>query len=265
MPDTSPAPSSDARYDDIGRGYRTRRRPDPRWESAIHAAIGNAGTVLNVGAGTGSYEPTDRPVIALEPSRVMIGQRAPTTAPVVQGVAGALPFADGTFDTALAVLTVHHWPDPALGLAELQRVSRRQVVVTWDAEVASERMWFLADYLPVIGEREAGLATLRTIQQLLGDTTTHPLPVPFDCTDGFFGAYWRRPEAFLDPDVRRSISALALLDEPTVQAAVTRLRADLHSGRWHDRHQDLLTRTDLDLGYRIVVADSRGQTPTLVG
>jgi hypothetical protein len=152
---------------------------------------------------------------------------------------------------------VHHWPDPARGLAELQRVSRRQVIVTWDPELFAERMWLVAEYLPEVFEREATLATEATVVRLLGATETQVLSVPFDCTDGVLGAYWRRPEAFLDPVVRLAISSIALLDQDTVDRAIAQLDEDLQCGAWHDRHQDLLDETELDLGYRLVVAESR--------
>ncbi len=249
--------SSGPTYDEIGVGYRAKRKPDPRWAAQIHSALGDARTVLNVGAGAGSYELTDRSVIALERSRIMIDQRSPAAAPAAQGTADRLPFRDKQFEAALAVLTVHHWPDPAHGLAELQRVSNRQVIVTWNPEVFAERMWLVSEYLPEVVMREATLATEVTIVELLGATDSRVLPVPFDCTDGFFGAYWRRPEAFLDPDVRRAISGIALLEPEKVERAIAQLEEDLRSGTWQQRHQDLLDATELDLGYRLVVAESR--------
>jgi ubiquinone/menaquinone biosynthesis C-methylase UbiE len=250
------ADSIGRRYDKIGVGYGANRTPDARWEMLIHAALGDARTILNVGAGTGSYEPRDRSVIALEPSQTMIDQRPPSAAPAVRGTAEGLPFRDNSFDAALAIFTVHHWPDPARGLAELQRVSRRQVVVTWDPELFAKRMWLVAEYLPEIYEHEAALATEDTVVRHLGSTQTQVLPVPFDCTDGVLGAYWRRPEAFLDPAVRLASSGIALLDQEVVERAIAQLGEDLHRGTWHDRHQDLLDETELDLGYRLVIAQS---------
>ncbi len=197
-------------YDRIGMGYAGRRRPDPRWAASVQEALGGARTVVNVGAGAGSYEPTGR-VVAVEPSARMIAQRPPG-ATVVRAVAEYLPFPDDAFDAALAVLTVHHWSNPAQGLRELQRVApRRQVVVTWDPKVFAEQFWFVRDYIPEAAERERRLATLAQVREVL-DGVTVELPVPADCTDGFFGAYWRRPEAFLDPETRRAISGLALLE-----------------------------------------------------
>jgi SAM-dependent methyltransferase len=240
-------------YDGIGTEYSTHRVPDARWERQIADAIGDARTVVNVGAGTGSYEPRRAGTVALEPSSVMISQRPIGAAPVVQGRAESLPFSDDAFDVALAILTVHHWHDAGAGLAELGRVSIRQVVVTWDPE-RYRRFWLPRDYLPEIYEREARLATLGTIVAELRDPRVTTLPVPADCTDGFGGAYWRRPEAYLDPRVRSAISGIALLDREVVDAAVARLRDDLASGRWHDRNADLASLDSLDLGYRLVVA-----------
>jgi SAM-dependent methyltransferase len=184
----------------------------------------------------------------------MIPQPAAGAAPVVQGVAGVLPFADASFDAAVAILTVHHWPDAALGLAEMQRVARRQVVVSWEPELFAERFWLVREYLPAEAD---GLVTGRRIAEHLQDVETIPLPVPHDCTDGVFGAYWRRPEAYLDPSVRASISGLALLDAQVVEPAMARLAADLRSGAWRRRHADLLELSEIDLGYCVIVGTSR--------
>lgn len=240
-------------YDTIGVDYTLNRRPDPRWAAAIHRALGEATTILNVGAGAGSYEPDDRSVMALEPSRRMISQRPALSAPVVQGVAGALPFPDESFDVALAVLTVHHWPDASAGLAEMRRVASRQVVVTWEPELFAERFWLVQDYLPA--ETPDDLVAGRRIADQLRNVETIPLLVPHDCTDGVFGAYWRRPEAYLDASVRASISGLALADPETVGAAMLRLEADLRSGAWERKHGGLRAMDELDLGYCVLVAE----------
>ena len=239
-------------YDQIGVGYSLNRQPDPRWATIIHRALGDARTVLNVGAGAGSYEPHDRAVIALEPSRQMIAQRSNAT-PVVQGVAGTLPFPDASFDVALAVLTVHHWPDATAGLAEMQRVARRQVVVTWQPEIF-ERFWLLREYF-ALEPPEAVVAGLQIASQLR-NVTNIPLPVPHDCTDGVFGAYWRRPQAYLDPAVRASISGLALRDAHVINTAMAKLEADLRSGEWTRRHVDLLDLNEIDLGYCVLIGKS---------
>jgi SAM-dependent methyltransferase len=241
-------------YERIGKGYAERRRPDPRWVAQIHRALAGDTSVLNVGAGSGSYEPVDRMVVALEPSEVMIGQRSPDAAPVVRGRAEQLPFAAATFDAALAVLTVHHWGDPEAGLGEMRRVAAKQVIVTWDPEFFASAFWLVRDYLPEAGHREQGLATLSTVLQCLGNAATAPLPVPFDCTDGFFAAYWRRPHAYLDERVRNAISGLALLDQGVVQRAMRRLATDIDDGTWYERYSELAGLEQLDVGYRLVVA-----------
>jgi SAM-dependent methyltransferase len=242
-------------YDSIGVGYADQRRPDPRIEARITGALGNAHTVVNVGAGTGNYEPRDRHVVAVDPSEVMIRQRPPGSAPVVRGVAEALPFGDSAFEAGMAVLSTQHWSEPARGLRELVRVSRRQVILTWDAAFYCEQFWLLRDYLPEMAKWEGDLATCDTVAAALSADRVEPVPVPHDCVDGFGAAYWRRPEAYLDPDVRASISGLALLEDGTAGRAMKRLRADLESGQWHARNAELLDLDELDVGYRLVIAD----------
>lgn len=243
-------------YERIGEGYAERRSPDPRWLASILHAMADDDCVLNVGAGSGSYEPVDKIVVALEPSERMIGQRSPDAAPVVQARAERLPFADKTFDAALAVLSLHHWDDPETGLAEMRRVAGKQVVVTWDPGVFASEFWLVRDYLPEATDRERGLATLSTALHCLGDAKATPLPVPFDCTDGFFAAYWRRPHAYLEEGVRNAISGLALLDQDVVQSAMRRLASDLDDGTWYGRYHHLMGLDQLDLGYRLVISDS---------
>ena len=242
-------------YERIGSGYVGTRQPEPAWETAILDALGAASSVVNVGAGAGSYEPRDRRVVAVEPSAVMVAQRPPGSAQVVHAVAEHLPFADGAFDAALAVLTLHHWTDPVRGLHELRRVAPRQVVVTWDLGVLEDTFWFARDYLPEVFERERDLARLETALEGLGaGSEVRALPVPWDCRDGFFAAYWRRPEAYLDPAARSAMSTLALMPQEPVERATSALRRDLESGAWHERYADLLALDDLDLGYRLVIA-----------
>lgn len=243
-----------ARYDRIGLTYTATRRPDPRIAAQITAALGDAVTVLNVGAGTGSYEPADRPVVAVEPSAVMVAQRPATAAPAVRGVAGALPFADHTFDAALCSLTIHHWPDWRAGLAEVQRVARRVVIFAWDPSLDHD-FWLTDEYLPEVFATDVDDPTLAELADVLGPLEVIPVPVPADCADGFFAAYWARPEAYLDPDVRAGISCCALLDPAVLDRAVGRLAADLESGDWDERHAHLRTQADYDWGYRLIVAD----------
>jgi SAM-dependent methyltransferase len=240
-------------YDRIGRGYIAQRRADPRWQAAIDRALGDARRVLNVGAGTGSYEPHRGLTVAVEPSMEMIRQRPAGAAPVVQGRAESLPVPDGAFDAALAIFTTHHWADPRRGLGELRRVAARQVVVTWDPTVTA-RWWLVADYLPEIAAYEQGLATVAAVAEELAGADVTTLPVPADCVDGVLGAHWARPDAYLDPAVRGGMSSLALLPASIVEPAMARLRADLGSGAWHQRHGDLLAMAEADIGYRLVVA-----------
>jgi SAM-dependent methyltransferase len=252
--------SADRLYDTIGHGYARRRQPDPRIAERLTTALGDAGTVLNVGAGAGSYEPTDRSVVALEPSAVMVAQRLPTAAPAVRGRAEALPFADRSFDAVMAVLTIHHWADRAAGLAECARVARRRVVVlTWDP--ASDSFWLLRDYFPQFVEADRQVfPPIAAYADAFGPRVTvevEPVPVPHDCVDGFLGAYWARPESYLDPAVRAGMSSFA---RPGAEAGVGRLRADLASGAWHARHGHLLAHDALDVGYRLVVAQLTGST-----
>jgi SAM-dependent methyltransferase len=239
-------------YDRIGDGYRTQRRPDPRIAAVILRALGAASSVVNVGAGAGSYEPTDRPVLAIEPARSMIAQRARGAAPVVQASAVALPLRDGAFAASLAVLTVHHWPDRARGLREMARVARHcAVVLTWDP--AASGFWLIEDYFPALAAIDRRIfPSLGELERAWGAVEVQPVPVPHDCVDGFLGAYWRRPAAYLDAAVRAGISTFTKL--PEVESGLFRLRRDLDDGTWRRRHADVLERTELDLGYRLVVA-----------
>jgi SAM-dependent methyltransferase len=241
-------------YDDIGVGYRDRRRPDPRVAAAISRALAGADSVVNVGAGAGSYEPADRFVVAVEPAMTMIRQRRAGSAPVVQAVAADLPFRDAGFAVALAILTIHHWPDKARGLDELARVARRRVVVvTWDPSISG--FWLADDYFPEIFETDRKIfPTIEDYRRALGRIDVSPMPIPHDCVDGFLGAYWRRPHAYLDAGVRGAISTFAKLPPRSVESGVERLRRDLEDGTWARRHGHLVDRTEIDLGYRIVVA-----------
>ena len=239
-------------YDRIGRSYVATRAEDPRIAVAIHAELGDARTVLNVGAGAGSYEPRDREVTAVEPSAVMRAQRPPGAAPCIDARAEALPFGDGSFDATMAVLSDHHWEDRLGGLRELRRVGRRAVVFQW-SPAYSDSFWLTRDYLPSFpGTHRVSLAET---EAALGATRATPVPIPQDCRDGFLMAYWRRPEAYLDPEVRANISVFSLLPAAEVDAMVASLRADLGSGAWARRNAALLELDELDLGYRVLVAE----------
>jgi SAM-dependent methyltransferase len=246
--------SMSALYDTIGIDYARLRRPDPRIAVQIDRALGDARTVLNAGAGAGSYEPADREVTALEPSIEMIAQRPPGAAPVIQGSAEAIPFADRSFDAAMGVLTIHHWPDQLRGIRELCRVARdRVVLMTFDPHA---RPW-LTDYLPeLVALDEAAMPTLdilsRWLTEQMGTVTIEPVPVPHDCRDGFLYAYWRRPAAYLDPRIRAGSSSFWKIER--ADEGLARLEADLASGAWADRYGALLNAEAYDAGYRLVVA-----------
>jgi SAM-dependent methyltransferase len=246
-----------AGYDRTGKTYSATRQADPRIAAKINQALGGIATVANIGAGTGSYEPAGT-VIAVEPSAVMIAQRRPGAAPAVRAVAERLPIPTDGVDAALAVLTVHHWADLQRGVSEMRRIARRRVVVlTWDHTVIRQ-FWLLRDYLPAAAQTDADLAVpISELESLLGEVTIVPIPVPHDCTDGFGGAYWRRPDAYLDPKVQAGMSLFAMTPKIELQQGLSRLRTDLHSGRWERQYVHLLGIPQLDLGYRLLVADLR--------
>jgi len=249
------------RYDRIGAGYALRRRPDPRLTAAIWARLGEPDGLLNVGAGAGSYEPRDRAVVAVEPALSMVRQRPAGAAPVVRARAEALPFGDGAFGTALAVLTIHHWSDWRAGLREMARVSRRRVVLfTWDPE--GESSW-LGDYFSqVIEDDRRRFPSVGAIAEVLGEIEVVPVLIPHDCTDGFMGAYWRRPAAYLDPSVRGAISSLA---PGAADGCLAKLAEDLGSGAWVQEHGRVLERDEIDLGYRLIAASVPSKPLTACG
>lgn len=239
-----------ARYDTIGINYEQLRKPDYRIAAQINLALGAASTVLNVGAGTGSYEPSDRQVTAVEPSIEMIRKRHANAAPAVQASADGLPFDDQSFDAAMAILTIHHWPDKAAGLQEMRRVTRGPIVLlTFDP---SCRPW-LTEYLPelaVLDERQ--MPAMSHYADWLGPVSTVPVPVPHDCTDGFLYAYWRRPEAYLDERIRSGSSSFWSL--PGLQTGIAELAHDLESGDWDRKFGHLRSEDEYDAGYRLVIA-----------
>jgi DNA-binding transcriptional MerR regulator len=240
-------------YDAIGGAYTATRRTEPRIAAQVWEALGDARTVLNVGAGTGSYEPPGREVIAVEPSAVMRAQRPAGAAPCVAADAESLPFDDQSFDAAMAFSTVHHWQDPIAGLREMRRVARRVVVFTFDASEFGwrRRFWLTRDYLPEV----AGLVAGWSLAELAGaiGARTEPVLIPWDCADGFFEAYWRRPEAYLDDHVRRAVSMWTRVGPEAEQRAVRSLRDDLASGRWAERNRELADLDAAELGLRLLV------------
>jgi SAM-dependent methyltransferase len=242
-------------YDRIGRGYAAQRVPEPTWVAQIEAALGDAGSVLNVGAGSGNYEPRDRSVVALEPSSAMLAQRS-NPHPAVQGTAEQLPFPDSTFDAAMGTFTVHHWTDQLAGLRELRRVSKRQLLVVYEP-LEAHRFWLL-DYFPEVlaAPTESNAPTPDTLRATLDVIDVQAMWIPADCSDGVAAAYWRRPEAYLDPAVQRSMSILALLPDEVIARGTTRLESDLEDGTWLAHHAHLLEQDAADYGYRLVVAGS---------
>jgi SAM-dependent methyltransferase len=242
-----------ALYDSIGRDYARFRRPDRRIAEAIDAALGDARSVVNIGAGAGSYEPISRTVLAVEPSEAMIRQRPAGAARCLQGSAEALPLDTASVDAAMAVLTIHHWTDLERGLAEMARVARKRAVLfTWVPDVAP--FWLTEDYFPEIAAHDRTIfprapVLVGMLERSIGPVTMAPLPIPHDCTDGLLGAYWRRPERYLDVSVRGAMSSFARID---AEAGLARLRVDLSSGLWAERNHHISRLDELDLGYRII-------------
>ena len=248
-------------YDKLGCGYSVVRRTDPRIAAQIDEALGGAHSVLNVGAGTGSYEPSDRDVTAVEPSAVMIAQRPADAAPAIQASAEELPFDDDSFDVVMAILTDHHWSDRATGLREMRRVARGRVLLLNADPAYADRFWMTRDYLPgVVGlipsqYQETGYWG-RELGRFLGEIEALCVPVPHDCHDGFYQSFWRRPRAYLDRRVREGTSVFRLLPRTEVDRALRQLRSDLDSGEWEARYEYLRDQPELDVGLRLVVAEA---------
>jgi SAM-dependent methyltransferase len=243
-------------YDASRATYALTRRTDPSIAAAIERALGDARTVVNVGAGAGSYESPAREIVAVEPSEVMRAQRPAGSARVIAARAEQLPLADDSVDAALAVLTVHHWDDQLRGLAEMRRVaSRRVVVFTYDADQA-DALWLVRDYLPEIAvlDRDRFLP-LDDLVEALGGAHVARVPIPHDCRDGMLGAFWRRPERYLDPALPAGNSGLGDIDPGALERGLAKLRNDLDSGAWRRNYGGLLSRDELDVGYRLLVAE----------
>lgn len=245
-----------AAYDQIGVGYSAHRRADRRIASRIDDGLGDARSVLNVGAGAGSYEPSHREVTAVEPSAEMIAQRPLGAAPVVQASAESLPFDDDSFDAGLAVLTAHHWVDLNAGLDEMLRIARKRIVmVTFDSE-ALEDLWITADYFPEMLDlqRPSGASSRKLMERLPGASSS-PIPVPRDCTDHFFAALWARPELLFEDEVVRPMWVWQSISEESRRAGRERLAADLQTGAWEERHGHMRKREELDVGLRLLVCE----------
>ena len=254
---------SDAAYNRIGVGYAQARRADPRIAAKIVGALGDARSVLNVGAGTGSYEPSGREVTAVEPSAEMIAQRPVGAAPVVQASAESLPFEDDSFDVAMAINSDHHWGNRERGLREMTRVARHRVLLLNADPSRTLEFWLTRDYLPGFADlipepyrREGHWCT--ELERILGEVEAQPVPIPHDCLDGFYQAYWRRPNAYCDERVRRGTSVFHRLPEDEVADAMKRLRQDLDDGTWNERNKQLLGLSELDVGLRLVIAKPSG-------
>jgi SAM-dependent methyltransferase len=248
---------SDDPYAQIAPTYASTRREDPRIARLIHAALGNARSVVNVGAGNGAYEPRGREVIAVEPSEQMIAQRPPDAAPAIKGYAESLPLAGGSVDAAMACLTLHHWGDWRVGVQELRRVARKRIVIFTYDPAWVQRFWLVRDYLPRLGRLDGERFPTLAEQCAAAGERARVLcvPIPHDCHDGFLAAYWRRPHAYLDERVRASISTFHRLSPREVALGLERLAQDLRSGRWAQRNRAIMASRQLDLGYRLILAE----------
>ena len=242
-------------YDRIGRSYCATRRQDPRIASLINDALGDARSVVNVGAGIGAYEPTDREVLAIEPSEAMIAHRPRRSAPVIRASAENLPLRDGSFDAALAVNTVQHWTDPRAGLRELRRIARKRIVIFRRDAQSGTPFWLTEDYLPSLDPSRRTSAIVEAIEDELRSVEALPVRLPRDCIDSLFSAYWRRPEMYLDSGIRRNISNFALTMEDDLAEGLASLQADLESGAWDRTYGHLRSLPELDLGHRLLIAE----------
>ena len=246
----------DPRYDQIGIGYARTRREDPRLAAMIHAALGDARSVVNVGAGTGSYEPPDRYVIAVEPSDVMAAQRPAGRVPAIRADAGALPLREDGVDAAMAILSIHHWDEEQeAGVREMRRVARGPVVIlTYDATV-SNQMWLIGEYMPEVAELDTQIfpSPGRISAWLGGRTQVQAWEIPRDTPDWTLGSFWAHPERVLDPEARAATSGFARMPPQVVDRVVEAVKQALESGEWDRRHGALRTLDALDVGVRLLV------------
>lgn len=249
-----PPNAGDVDYSKHGKGYASKRRPDPRIAARLHQALGDARTVLNVGAGAGSYEPEDRYVVAIEPSQAMRAQRPRHLVPAIHGIAEQLPLDDQSVDASMALITVHQWRDLDKGLSELRRVTRGPIIVlTFDPDVF-DRYWF-TDYAPeLISHERRRFPGIDRIAESLGRSTeVHCIPIPIDCVDGFNEAYYARPESFLDPAVRGAQSGWSFISDEEQRRFVKALGDDLKSGDWDRKYGEWRTRPYFEGSLRLVV------------
>ncbi len=247
--------AGDANYAAIAPCYPSYRQPEPAIATQIEQALGTARTVLNVGAGAGSYEPTEREVTAVEPSASMRAQRPAHLTRAIDAVAEDLPFPEGHFDAGMATFTVHQWKDLRAGLSEMRRVVRGPIVILSCDPALVQRFW-LNDYAPGVLAAEARRypAAGRIGAALGGDLQSLPVLIPLHCRDGFNEAYYGRPERFLDDGARAANSAWSFVDEATAAAYVTHLRRDLEDGAWDARYGMLRRQAALDGSLRLFVA-----------
>jgi SAM-dependent methyltransferase len=246
-------------YDRIGIGYSRYRQPDPRIAARVEVALGSSCSIINIGAGTGSYEPQNRSVVSIEPSLEMLRQRAHGTAIAVRASAEHLPIKDRSHDAAIAILTLHHWSSWQQGLREMQRVAcDRVLILTWDPD--HDGFWLVQDYFPEILEIDRRVfPPLSALESVLGPIHVHTIPIRADCPDGFLGAYWQRPEAYLDAGARQAISTFSRMADP--ERGLERLAADLADGSWEKRNGHLSDLSELDIGYRLIVHDCTRRPP----
>lgn len=237
-------------YDHLAKQYKSYRKPDTRIAERIHFHLQGAQLILNIGAGMGSYEPKNCEVVAIEPSYEMISKRINSNTKIIQGFAEDLPFRDNFFDCSMAILTLHHWSDVFLGLREMIRVTKDKIVLlTW---IGYKNNFWLVDYIPEILEIDENLfPTLEEIQEIFGNISVETIEIPHDCTDGFMCAYWRRPEMYLDPNVRKAISTFSRIS--VIQEGLNELHDDIKSGAWNKKYRYLFDKKSLDLGYRLIV------------
>jgi SAM-dependent methyltransferase len=242
-------------YDLHGQGYARYRREEPRIAAQIHAALADAATVVNVGAGAGSYEPRDRYVLAIEPSATMRAQRPPERTPAIDASAERLPLDDDSVDAAMAIVTIHHWVDQRRGLRELRRVARGPVIVlTFDVS-AYDDYWLVAEYGPELADTERPLfPPVQDVLEMLGGGRIEPVVLPADCADGIVEAYFARPERYLDDAVRSAQSVWRRLPPGVERRIVECLGADLESGRWDEHHPGLRDQAEYASSLRLLVA-----------
>lgn len=240
-------------YDTEGKTYAIGRRNDARIASQLWQKLNPGQSLLNIGAGAGSYEPVDTDLVALEPSTTMIRQRPEASACCVQGCAEQLPFANHSFDQVMTILSMHHWPDQATAFREIRRVCKQRfVALTWDP--ACEPFWLTRDYFPeIIAMDRQIFPSMDTLREYFPHVQIETVAIPWDCQDGFFAAFWRRPEAYLDPQVRACMSTFGRLEN--VDAQISRLAQDLSSGQWYEKNKELMNRNALDAGYRLLIID----------